>query len=84
MNDHTISFNILIKKEKDLFVAHCLELDIVASSKLLDQVKTDIKHINNITNKRSDTFMPPPELFSPKASRIPPGLVNAIRTNQKI
>lgn len=35
-------FNLLIKKEKGLFVAHCLELDIVSTSTDFDQVKKEI------------------------------------------
>jgi hypothetical protein len=32
-NDISFTVNILIKKEASLFVAHCLELDIVAAHK---------------------------------------------------
>ncbi len=35
-------FNILIKEEDELFVAHCLELDIVATAKSLKEVGKDI------------------------------------------
>jgi predicted RNase H-like HicB family nuclease len=38
-------FNVLIKKEMDLFVAHCLELDIVATGKTLDEAKGDLKDL---------------------------------------
>lgn len=41
-NGVSIKFNILIKKEDDIYVAHCLELDIVATADNLDQVKDDI------------------------------------------
>lgn len=37
-----MTFNILIKKENDLFVAHCLELDIVATGQDSDQVQKEI------------------------------------------
>jgi hypothetical protein len=37
-----MTFNILIREEDNLFVAHCLELDIVATAKTLDQVQKDI------------------------------------------
>lgn len=37
-----MTFNILIKKESDMFIAHCLELDIVATSQSADQVEEDI------------------------------------------
>jgi hypothetical protein len=36
-------FNILVKQEADLYVAHCLELDIVATGSTLRQVKDDMK-----------------------------------------
>lgn len=41
---HDISFsvNILIKKEDGLYVAHCLELDIVAVAETPDQVQQEI------------------------------------------
>jgi hypothetical protein len=35
-------FNLLVKKEDDTYVAHCLELDIVATSRDLEQVKSDM------------------------------------------
>lgn len=35
-------FNILVKEEDDLFVAHCLELDIVATADAIDEVKNDL------------------------------------------
>jgi len=35
-------FNILIKNEEGLFVAHCLELDIVATGETVDQARKDI------------------------------------------
>jgi hypothetical protein len=35
-------FHVLIKKEDDLFIAHCLELDIVTTANAIDQVKRDI------------------------------------------
>lgn len=35
-------FNVLIKKETDIYVAHCLELDIVTTSKYFEQVKSDM------------------------------------------
>ena len=38
----SITFNILIKAEKDYFIAHCLELDIVATADSLEEVKEDI------------------------------------------
>ncbi len=30
--DQSITFNVLIKEEDDILVAHCLELDIVATA----------------------------------------------------
>ena len=41
-NDISFTVNILIKKEADLFVAHCLELDIVAAAKTADQAQREI------------------------------------------
>ncbi len=34
--------NILIKQEDNLYIAHCLELDIVAASETLEQVQAEI------------------------------------------
>ena len=41
-NEISIAVNILIKEEDGMFVAHCLELDIVAVAKTLDQVQEEI------------------------------------------
>ena len=38
-------FNVLIKKEANLFSAHCLELDLVATAKTFSQVKKEIRDI---------------------------------------
>lgn len=35
-------FNVLIRKEKDYFVAHCLELDIVTTAATAEEVQTEI------------------------------------------
>jgi hypothetical protein len=35
-------FNILIKKDDDLFVAHCTELDIVATGQSIDKATEDL------------------------------------------
>lgn len=37
-----MTFNILTKKEGDLFIAHCLELDIVATGSSLEEANNDI------------------------------------------
>ena len=37
-----MTFNVLIKKEKGIYIAHCLELDIVATADTTDQVEKDI------------------------------------------
>jgi len=37
-----MTFNILVKEIEDLYVAHCLELDIVATSENSEQVEKDI------------------------------------------
>jgi hypothetical protein len=41
-HDISLSVNILIKEEDGLFVAHCLELDIVAAAKTLDDAQREI------------------------------------------
>lgn len=38
-------FNLLIKKEGDLWIAHCLELDLVTESPSLEEVQQDIVSI---------------------------------------
>ena len=38
-------FNVLIKKEGTLFLAHCLELDLVATAKTFSQVKKEMREI---------------------------------------
>lgn len=40
--NRAITFNILIKKEENLWVAHCLELDLVATAETCDQAHADI------------------------------------------
>ena len=40
--EKSMTFNILVKKEDDLWIAHCLELDIVATSPVLKTVKKEI------------------------------------------
>ena len=40
--DISFTVNILIKKEKGLFVAHCLELDIVATGKTPTEAQKEI------------------------------------------
>jgi hypothetical protein len=40
-------FRILIKKEDDLWVAHCLELDLVSASPSKEEVEKDIISIIN-------------------------------------
>jgi hypothetical protein len=40
--DASMIFNVLIKKDEGIFVAHCLELDIVATSKDVETVTSDI------------------------------------------
>lgn len=40
--ENSMTFNILIKKVGDEWVAHCLELDIVATADSLETLKTDI------------------------------------------
>ena len=38
-------FNILAKKEGEIWIAHCLELDIVATGQSLENVKAEIKDL---------------------------------------
>lgn len=40
-------FNILIKREEGYFLAHCLELDIVATADTLKQVQDDVISLIN-------------------------------------
>ena len=42
MNEAAFSVNILIKKEGDLFVAHCHELDIVVTGKTIAEAQNEI------------------------------------------
>jgi hypothetical protein len=42
MNNVGMTFNILIREEEDTCIAHCLELDIVATSPTLEGVEIDI------------------------------------------
>lgn len=41
-NATSISVNILIKKEDGLFIAHCLELDIIAVCDTLDNARKEV------------------------------------------
>ena len=40
--ERAVTLNALIKKEEGLYIAHCLEMDIVATAASLKQVKKDI------------------------------------------
>jgi hypothetical protein len=40
--ENSMIFNILAKKENDMWVAHCLELDIVTTAKSLSTLKKEI------------------------------------------
>ena len=42
LNKIAMTFNILIKKTDEEYVAHCLELDIVTTSKDFNQARQDI------------------------------------------
>jgi len=42
MERNMMTFNILAKKEEGIWVAHCLELDIVATAKTLSVLKKEI------------------------------------------
>lgn len=41
-DDTALSFNILVKEEDGLYVAHCLELDIVATSEDIERVQKEM------------------------------------------
>ena len=64
-------FNILVKKEEDLFVAHCLELDIVTTSKdekevisdILDLVKAQVNYAFSNDNLVHLFHPAPPEVW---------------------
>ncbi len=38
----SLIFNVLIKEEEDCYMAHCLELDIVATAKSQEAVQSDV------------------------------------------
>ncbi|MDD5451294.1 MAG: hypothetical protein PHT49_05310 [Desulfovibrionales bacterium] len=40
--DISISVNILIKEDEDMFVAHCLELDVVAVAKSAEDAQREV------------------------------------------
>ncbi len=40
--NENFSFKVLIKKESDAWVAHCLELNLVAVAETIEQVEADI------------------------------------------
>jgi hypothetical protein len=40
--EERFSFKVLIKKEPDTWVAHCLELNLVAEAETVEQVEQDI------------------------------------------
>lgn len=44
-DETSMVFNILAKKTHDMWIAHCLELDIVATSNSLDTLEKDIKDL---------------------------------------
>ena len=39
---NSMVFNILIKKEDEMFVAHCMELDIIATGQSIDKASGDL------------------------------------------
>lgn len=68
----SMTFNILARKENDLWVAHCLELDIVATSNSLADLKKEMEDLiitqvdyafsnNNLDNLYHPA---PPEVWS--------------------
>lgn len=71
MGGTSMIFNILVKKEEDLFVAHCLELDIVTTSKnekevisdILDLVKAQVNYAFSNDNLVHLFHPAPPEVW---------------------
>ena len=45
MKETGLTFNIFIKRDEESYIAHCLELDIVATAPTLEQVKDDINSL---------------------------------------
>ena len=43
--EKSMTFNILAKKESDMWLAHCLELDIVATAKTITTLKKEIENL---------------------------------------
>ena len=39
---NSMVFNILMKKENEVFIAHCMELDIVATGQSIDEAANDL------------------------------------------
>lgn len=70
--DISLSVDILIKEDDNMFVAHCLELDIIAVAETLDQAQREVVSLicaqvdyafsnNNLSN----LFYPaPPEVWA--------------------
>ena len=42
MSGTPLRFNVLVKKEEDVFVAHCLELDIVATGETVEEARGEM------------------------------------------
>ncbi len=43
--EKSFSVNVLLKKEDNLFIAHCLEFDIVAAAKTKQQAEKDLQDL---------------------------------------
>jgi len=81
-----INFNILIEKDEGLWVAHCLELDIVATSPNMREVTRDIRDLIRVqvesafTNNNLDhLFRPAPKEVWEKLSKCRESHERAIR-----
>ena len=66
--DTAITVNVLVKKEDDIFVAHCLELDIVTTAASSEQVEKDMVSLINAqvscafaNNNLDNLFHPAPQ-----------------------
>ena len=71
MNNVGMTFNILIREDEEIYIAHCLELDVVTSSPTLEIVEADIMSLITAqieyafeNNNLDNLFHPaPPEVW---------------------
>jgi hypothetical protein len=65
-----IRLDILIKKEEDYYLAHCLQFDIVTTSDTLDDVKKDIINLCRAHIEYSYEYDNLEYLFSPAPKEV--------------